>query len=678
MRDHPEEQLLEVIRRGAIPGEVESYLNLTLRKISDGELAGASLDEQGNEGDKRRALARARVYDKALGEAKDGTPIEKFLVTKLRTDESLQRGGHCEMVDCSAARWNMVNIVLASIRWRDAAENGRVSGNEELLAIAAEYGHVRLVEQLTQMRDHPEEQLLEAIRRGATPGEVESYLNLTLRKISDGELGGASLDEQGNEGDKRRALARARVYDKALGEAEDGTPIEKFLVTKLRTDESLQRGGHCEMVDCSAARWNMVNIVLAWIRWRDAAENGRVSGNEELLAIAVEYGHVKLVLHLTEMQDVDVNISSNPTWFVVLSLPSQEPNNARLTDQESMISKNHFDFLEPIGSAARMGNVDMVRSLLACDRIDINKGDPLHWAAAMGHLDVVKELLKSKKVDVNALKSIPVKDKHGTFRYGMMFSPLRLASVFGHASVVKALCEDTRANTVNWWGAFQIATEQENHEIVLTLLKRPEFAKQVESLYRDRQVHVDAANAILVGAALIGSVTFAAWLQPPLGYSAFFGSASIEVGAPSPSGIYPSFVSVAGHPIMQIFWVFNSMSFFFAIATLMVGARAARPPKRGIFIGEVVRSLRASLSLAYKLLTISVGCVMGAFASAGFLVLPPIPKYMFNMGVTVGIGVTVVFYPSIVLYVLKVMIKILGWIVEWLVDWIEKIRLYFE
>jgi hypothetical protein len=26
-------------------------------------------------------------------------------------------------------------------------------------------------------------------------------------------------------------------------------------------------------------------------------------------------------------------------------------------------------------------------------------------------------------------------------------------------------------------------------------------------------------------------------------------------------------------------------------------------------------------------LTVSVGCVMGAFASAAFLVLPPIPKY---------------------------------------------------
>jgi hypothetical protein len=118
---------------------------------------------------------------------------------------------------------------------------------------------------------------------------------------------------------------------------------------------------------------------------------------------------------------------------------------------------------------------------------------------------------------------------------------------------------------------------------------------------------------------------------------------------------------------MQIFWFFNSMSFFFAIATLMVGASAAHPPKHGIFIGEVVRSLRTSLSLAYILLTISVGCVMGAFASAGFLVLPPVQKYMVNMRVTVGIGVTVVFVAwtsSKLLYVLKVMKKIVKNIID--------------
>jgi hypothetical protein len=396
------------------------------------------------------------------------------------------------------------------------------------------------------------------------------------------------------------------------------------------------------------------------------SEDGRFLRKEELLAIAVEYGHVKLVRHLTEMQDVNVNRSFNKIWEVFFRLQDWKPNNARLTDLKgSFFSNSHFFSLKPIGSAARMGNVDMVMTLLACDRIDVNKGQPLHWAAAMGHLDVVKKLLKSKQqVDVNAVKFIPLEDKHGTHRYDVTFSPLHLASLFGHVRIVKALCDDTkihlRADTENRLGitALQIAMEMKHDEIVKTLLERPEVPKYLEGLYRDRQAHVDAVNAILVGAALIASVTFAGWLQPPLGYSAFFGTPSIEVGAPSPSGIYPSFVSVAGHPIMQIFWFFNSMSFFFAIATFMVGVSAARPQKRGIFIGEVVRSLRVSLFLAYILLTVSVGCVMGAFASAGFLVLPPIPKYMVNMKVTVGIGVTVVFLAwtsSKLLYVLKVM-----------------------
>jgi hypothetical protein len=423
--------------------------------------------------------------------------------------------------------------------------------------------------------DDPQEQLLEAIRRGATAGEVESYLNLAFQKISLGvdeeihalanasaygvdeeinrELASASLDEQKNQGDKKHAVARAQVYDKALGEAKDGTPIEEFLVKKLQTDECWGSGGHCAMVDCSAVRLNLVNIVLALIRCRGAAKDGRFLKTEELLAIAVEYGHVKLVRHLIKMHDVNVNTESTAKRV------PKHTDHARFTDQIP-VSRTHVDFVEPIASAARMGNVDMVMSLLACDRIEVNKGRSLHWAAALGHLDVVEELLKSKRqVDVNAMDIIPLQLEGVKLPYGLECNPLHLASLFGHASVVKALCEDTkgrlRANTENFAGiiAFEIATEMRHGEIVEILKERAEVPKYVDNLYRDRQAHVDAANAILVGAALIASVTFAGWKQPPLGYSAFFGSASIAVGAPSPSGIYPSFVSAAGHPIMQIF-----------------------------------------------------------------------------------------------------------------------------
>jgi ankyrin repeat protein len=120
-------------------------------------------------------------------------------------------------------------------------------------------------------------------------------------------------------------------------------------------------------------------------------------------------------------------------------------------------------------------------------------------------------------VDVNEVKHLPLQLEHDISRYGETFSPLHLASLFGHGSVLKALCDDTkgriRANIENLWGitALQIATKMKHDEIVKTLFERPEVTKQVERLSRDRQVHVHAANAILVGAALIASMIFAGW-----------------------------------------------------------------------------------------------------------------------------------------------------------------------
>jgi len=97
---------------------------------------------------------------------------------------------------------------------------------------------------------------------------------------------------------------------------------------------------------------------------------------------------------------------------------------------------------------------------------------------------VVEELLKSKKqVDVNAVKKIRLRDEDEKHRYGAHFSPLHLDSLFGHASVVKALYEDTKgrstANTENRWGitALQTAREMKRDEIMKTLLERPEVAK---------------------------------------------------------------------------------------------------------------------------------------------------------------------------------------------------------
>jgi hypothetical protein len=265
------------------------------------------------------------------------------------------------------------------------------------------------------------------------------------------------------------------------------------------------------------------------------------------------------------------------------------------------------------------------------ERPEVETRRTLYKAVKLGHHDWVRMLLESgKEMDVNKLEQEILDDERDRKSFGEEFNPLHLASIYGHVRVVQVLCDHEpkilRANTESGAGmtALQIARRKGHAEIEKILLDRTEVQQHLDRLYRDRQLHVDAANAILVGATLIASVTFAAWLQPPLGYSEFYGSTSIDVGAPLPSGMYPSFVSVAGHPILDIFWIFNSMSFVFAIATLMVGANAARPPRQDKYIGEVVRTLRTLLSLAYSLLTVSVGCVLGAFATAGFVVLPPV------------------------------------------------------
>ncbi|CAM6069008.1 unnamed protein product [Sphagnum tenellum] len=449
----------------------------------------------------------------------------------------------------------------------------------------------------------------------------------TLKKIIDDDADtkhGEIADDINEENGRAQGLA----YEKELGEAKDDTVVE-ILVKRLKNDTTLTkcRTLACPKIECWAARHGFVNIVMALIQFRGQSE---FLEKEAILLTAVENNHVGLVKRFIAMPGVNVNhrVAKIGYWKDYTS----GGRIRRFTDRH-----DHFCWVTPIDAAARMGYVEMVNILLACDRIDVNKGQPLLWAARWNHPQVVKALLNDVKsqVDVNAVQYWHVDESIRRSCYGRSFTPLHLASFYGHIDVVNALCADPKkhleAHTENKDGvtSLQIAVEMKHEEIARILMARPEVEKDMKRLYRDRQVHVDAANAILVGAALIASVTFAGWLQPPLGYSI--------VGAPSPSGNNPSFASIEGHPIMEIFWVFNSMSFFFAIATLMVAATAARAPRTGKHIGVLVQSLHMSLLVASVLLTVSVACVMGAFASAGFAVLPPVQKYTTIMQVTVAI-----------------------------------------
>ncbi len=87
--------------------------------------------------------------------------------------------------------------------------------------------------------------------------------------------------------------------------------------------------------------------------------------------------------------------------------------------------------------------------------------------------------------------------------------------------------------------------------------------------------------------------------------------------------------------------MFNSLSFFFAIATVLAVADAAMSNLKDAFIGRVVKSVRRALIRASILLMISVVYVLGAFASVSIVVLPPLLKYDSSMIITVCVDGTV-------------------------------------
>jgi len=558
--------------------------------------------------------------------------------------------------------------------------------------------------------DLAQKQLHQAIRGDASEADLRAHLDYTLLNITDGakEEEGDFADFTFEEGMSGKAtlgpespdmLARGRVYEKALGEATLNTRLKEFLVMELEKDANLihylSLNKPAEVRRLKIASWaatcNFVHIVMALIHCKEGVDSGFLC---RVLSIAVEFGYVELVKSLTEVKEVNVNEGGQLYDFddiYLRAVGKPIPRTFGFAGRNVFMNCLYYyaftDRLAPLNLAAKLGDVEMLNTLLACKRIDVKLARPLHWAVKMGHDEVVKAMLLNKEIQlqVNATlrmsvqKSLIVnRPSYVNFRYVVWwaglkvdplylvnFTPLQLASLYGHASVVKILRDDSKeclvATIENDAGitALQIATERKNDVIMKILTDVREVEKQEKRLYRDRQVHVDAANAILVGAALIASVTFAGWLQPPLGYSPFSGNGSLDARSPTPSGMYPSFISVEDHPILKIFWVFNSLSFFFAIATLMVGATAARPPKKHTYIGVMVRSLRTSLQLAYALLTVSIACVMGAFASAGFVVLPPIHSYTTVMGATVGIGVMVVFVGWTFSTVLKVLFEVL-------------------
>jgi len=356
------------------------------------------------------------------------------------------------------------------------------------------------------------------------------------------------------------------------------------------------------------------------------------------LHYSAEKGHEAIAIKILQAPNVDVNIRDEDGWTalhysvemgheaILIKLLEARNVDVNIQDQEGKFALHY---------SAKMGHEAVVMKLLEAPNVDVNNQDEdgwtaLHYSAKKGHEAVVMKLLQAPKVNVNVV----------TRRHE---NALHLAVIEDNVSMVKILVENrqlrvTQENS-NGETPFQIAFEMKKphyKSIERLLSELPSVKEYVDVLYRDRQVYIDAANAILVGAALIATLTFACWLQPPLGYSTFYGE-SYTNAYPAPPTSNPSYVDMEHHKVLEVFWVFNSLAFYFSIATLLCGAQTVLP-MRSIFIKRAVVEVRKNLLVTAFLLNVSVPFVLIAFALAGYVVLPPIKKFSTNIISTRALG----------------------------------------
>lgn len=284
----------------------------------------------------------------------------------------------------------------------------------------------------------------------------------------------------------------------------------------------------------------------------------------------------------------------------------------------------------------------------------------LHYAAEHGKWEVVKCLVEAMKL----CGGIDIVNNCDILRQ----TPLYLAVSHQNAEAVEILLregEGLKVNTVTWEGITPLDKAKSNEADCQRKKPSPKFfAKKTEAdcqrldklkkeektnqrivvmlesydvnwLHAERAKYANAANCLLVGAALIATVTYAGWLQPPLGITQYYEFPVSNAAAPPES--FESYVGVKQHREIQLFWIFNSLSFFCSVATFIIGADAGIP-KRCSSMREEVVQLRQSTVRASFILSFAIIGVIGAFSVAGISVLPPIERQRAPTYVTVALG----------------------------------------
>ena len=249
----------------------------------------------------------------------------------------------------------------------------------------------------------------------------------------------------------------------------------------------------------------------------------------------------------------------------------------------------------------------------------------LHLAALGGKPRAVKALLKNKKIDpfgVDSDGNTALHYAHMSFNYEdgyVLWKYVNVTQRFGNLPV------DDSKNYAGIIGCIDLLLQagldmdQPNNEG-----KTPHFPSQtppdVQRWWYDKvtselQVTKNnlsaATNAVSVTAALVATTSFVGPLQPPLGLSTNTDKENLWLLG----------YSQVNHAAIDVFLFFDSLSFYLAIASIMLALIPSLPIQReGVFLG--VKKAQRYLQGAVVLLFASIISLICTFSAASWVIVP--------------------------------------------------------
>ncbi|KAG0591146.1 hypothetical protein KC19_1G153500 [Ceratodon purpureus] len=350
------------------------------------------------------------------------------------------------------------------------------------------------------------------------------------------------------------------------------------------------------------------------------------------LHYAVVYGDLRVVKLLMDQPEIDLNCCElqgmTPLLLSVVhsrldimkALLGNGATSIVHTPEENLC--HSIKLLEVATQHSSAGNGAIAHYLIDCLEESVKNSEDecgpdsslVHWASKNGNTQLTELILAWRPEAVNAV------DKKGQ-------TPLHLAIIHGHTDLVLGLCREQgwrlRAAEVDKTGAIPLdyAYElghrlKEMREIRNLLLRRDDVKEYMAKIYR---LDMNTMNALFVGATLFASVTYVAWLQPPLGFNEDYDSPLPS--PPAPEGTFAVFAAV-GNVNVRHFFIFNTIAFIFSLITIFRGIEALASNRKNLNMGYVSSHLRNSIRQCYWYFVLSTSFIIAAFEQAGRAIMP--------------------------------------------------------